>query len=200
MPGLRRRGSNAWAKCPLHRERTPSFHVTLKNLLWYCHGCGVGGDAIDLVMRLHHFSFRQAAIYLGAWAEAVSEDDRRRIERERRERDQTRVERDRYDQVERALLRRNRNRLHILERLVRSLAQFLTTFDPASREADECWELMRLAHEFIRERAAAYTLLAFGSESQRRAFVSGHDGQILDEVLSVGFVVDDYGHRRELLL
>lgn len=40
-----------WACCPLHGERTPSFHVYIRNARWAfkCHGCGAGGDALDFL-------------------------------------------------------------------------------------------------------------------------------------------------------
>src|ERR1700674_3236275 len=94
LPGLKRRGERLWATCPFHEDRRASFQITLGNLLYYCFGCGVGGDVVDLVMRLRNMSFRDAAIYLGAWAEAVTPDDHQRIARECRERDRARQERE----------------------------------------------------------------------------------------------------------
>lgn len=38
--------------CPLHKEKTPSFSVEPSQGLFYCFGCGVGGDAIKLHMLL----------------------------------------------------------------------------------------------------------------------------------------------------
>ena len=41
------------ALCPLHDERTPSFHVDAELQVWYCFGaCGRGGDVIELVRLL----------------------------------------------------------------------------------------------------------------------------------------------------
>lgn len=37
--------------CPFHKEKTPSFHVDTSNGLYYCFGCGAGGDAIKLHME-----------------------------------------------------------------------------------------------------------------------------------------------------
>jgi DNA primase len=52
--------------CPLHRETRPSFYVNRRKQVFYCHGCGQGGDLIRLVERLHGISFRQALARLGA--------------------------------------------------------------------------------------------------------------------------------------
>jgi DNA primase len=35
--------------CPLHSETRPSFYVNARKNLFYCHGCGQGGDLIRLV-------------------------------------------------------------------------------------------------------------------------------------------------------
>lgn len=45
--------------CPFHNEKTPSLHVSKKNL-WYCFGCNEGGSAITLIMRKHKLTLRQA--------------------------------------------------------------------------------------------------------------------------------------------
>ncbi|NOY58268.1 MAG: hypothetical protein GXO75_04940 [Calditrichaeota bacterium] len=41
-----------WALCPLHEEDTPSFHMNAETGLWYCHGCGQGGNAFQLVKNV----------------------------------------------------------------------------------------------------------------------------------------------------
>ena len=46
--------------CPFHDERSPSFHVSPAKGLWYCFGCGEGGDTIDFVMRTDGVTFAEA--------------------------------------------------------------------------------------------------------------------------------------------
>ena len=46
--------------CPFHDERSPSFQVSAAKGLWYCFGCGEGGDTIDFVMRIDALSFAEA--------------------------------------------------------------------------------------------------------------------------------------------
>ena len=47
---LERKGRDYQGVCPLHKEKTPSFHVDPDKGLFYCFGCGAGGDAIKLHM------------------------------------------------------------------------------------------------------------------------------------------------------
>lgn len=53
-------GGSMKGLCPFHEERTPSFHVTPARGLWYCFGCGDGGDVISFLERIEHISFAEA--------------------------------------------------------------------------------------------------------------------------------------------
>jgi len=46
--------------CPLHEETRPSFYVNTRKNVFYCHGCGRGGDLIRFVQLSRHLSFRQS--------------------------------------------------------------------------------------------------------------------------------------------
>lgn len=50
--------------CPLHRETQPSFYVNAHKNLFYCHGCGRGGDLIRFVELAQGLSFRESIAYL----------------------------------------------------------------------------------------------------------------------------------------
>ena len=50
--------------CSLHPETRPSFHVNARKNLFYCHGCGEGGDLIRLVQLSRRLSFGQTLTYL----------------------------------------------------------------------------------------------------------------------------------------
>lgn len=50
--------------CPLHRETRPSFYVNAHKNLFYCHGCGRGGDLIRFVELSRGLSFRQSVAQL----------------------------------------------------------------------------------------------------------------------------------------
>lgn len=57
---LRKQGNSYVARCPFHDDKTPSFHVTPENGLFYCFGCGVGGDLFSFVMKIDGLDFPQA--------------------------------------------------------------------------------------------------------------------------------------------
>jgi DNA primase len=61
---LRRVGNRHMGLCPFHREKTPSFQVDASNGLFYCFGCGAGGDVITFTMRHWNLDFREAVKYL----------------------------------------------------------------------------------------------------------------------------------------
>jgi DNA primase len=50
-------GGNLKGLCPFHDEKTPSFTVSPARNVWFCHGCGAGGDAIKFLMDAEHLSF-----------------------------------------------------------------------------------------------------------------------------------------------
>jgi DNA primase len=51
MTRLQRRGRRYLGLCPFHKEKSPSFSVDADAGLYYCFGCGAGGDAIGLYMQ-----------------------------------------------------------------------------------------------------------------------------------------------------
>src|SRR4051794_33486931 len=50
-------GGNLKGLCPFHDEKTPSFTVSPARNVYFCHGCGSGGDAIKFLMDADHLSF-----------------------------------------------------------------------------------------------------------------------------------------------
>src|SRR3954454_22948442 len=54
--------------CPFHDEKTPSFTVAGDRNVYYCHGCGSGGDAIRFVMETDHLTFVESVERLAARA------------------------------------------------------------------------------------------------------------------------------------
>ena len=61
---LTRRGSNYFGLCPFHNEKTPSFSVTPSRQMYYCFGCGHGGNVFTFVMEYENYTFREALEFL----------------------------------------------------------------------------------------------------------------------------------------
>jgi DNA primase len=57
---LRKRGKNYIGLCPFHAEKTPSFNVSPEKEMYYCFGCGKGGDIIKFVMEWEKASYVEA--------------------------------------------------------------------------------------------------------------------------------------------
>ncbi|WP_415912672.1 DNA primase [Neptuniibacter sp. QD37_11] len=51
---------NASACCPFHREKTPSFTVENEKGMYYCFGCGAGGNVFSFLMEHQSLKFREA--------------------------------------------------------------------------------------------------------------------------------------------
>ena len=61
-------GGNLKGLCPFHDEKTPSFTVAPARNVYYCHGCGQGGDAIKFLMDAEHLSFIESVERLASRA------------------------------------------------------------------------------------------------------------------------------------
>ena len=49
---LTRKGSSYFGLCPFHNEKTPSFSVTPSKQMYYCFGCGAGGNVFNFIMNM----------------------------------------------------------------------------------------------------------------------------------------------------
>ena len=57
---LKKVGGRYRGLCPFHTEKTPSFYVDPGKQLFYCFGCGTGGDAFKFLMLYEKVDFREA--------------------------------------------------------------------------------------------------------------------------------------------
>jgi DNA primase len=57
---LKKRGKNYLGLCPFHAEKDPSFTVTPQKQIFYCFGCGEGGNVIHFLMKHEKLSFPEA--------------------------------------------------------------------------------------------------------------------------------------------
>jgi DNA primase len=58
---LRRAGRNFLGLCPFHAEKTPSFTVSPEKQIYYCFGCGAGGNVFSFLMKQGGLTFPEAA-------------------------------------------------------------------------------------------------------------------------------------------
>ncbi|MCD8154114.1 MAG: DNA primase [Clostridiales bacterium] len=57
---LTRKGSNYFGLCPFHNEKSPSFSVSPSKQMYYCFGCGAGGNIFNFIMEYENLSFGEA--------------------------------------------------------------------------------------------------------------------------------------------
>ena len=61
---LTKKGNSYFGLCPFHNEKTPSFSVSDEKQMYYCFGCGAGGNVITFMMEKENMSFPEAMTYL----------------------------------------------------------------------------------------------------------------------------------------
>lgn len=57
---LKKKGSSYFGLCPFHNEKSPSFSVSGQKQMYYCFGCGAGGNVITFMMEYENMSFQEA--------------------------------------------------------------------------------------------------------------------------------------------
>lgn len=81
---LKKQGSSYMGLCPFHSEKSPSFSVTPHKQMFYCFGCGEGGNVFTFIMKYENFTFPEAVRFLAERAgitlpeEEMSEEARKK--------------------------------------------------------------------------------------------------------------------------
>lgn len=57
---LQKKGSTYFGLCPFHNEKTGSFSVSPNKQMYYCFGCGAGGNVFTFLMQYENFTFGEA--------------------------------------------------------------------------------------------------------------------------------------------
>ncbi len=57
---LQKKGSQYFGLCPFHNEKTGSFSVSPQKQMYYCFGCGAGGNAFSFLMNYENMTFKEA--------------------------------------------------------------------------------------------------------------------------------------------
>ena len=61
---LQKKGSSYFGLCPFHNEKSPSFSVSRGKQMYYCFGCGAGGNVFTFLMEYENYTFQEALKYL----------------------------------------------------------------------------------------------------------------------------------------
>ena len=61
---LQKKGSSYFGLCPFHNEKSPSFSVSREKQMYYCFGCGAGGNVFTFLMEYENYSFQETLKYL----------------------------------------------------------------------------------------------------------------------------------------
>ena len=61
---LQKKGSSYFGLCPFHNEKSPSFSVSRQKQMYYCFGCGAGGNVFTFLMEYENYSFLEALKFL----------------------------------------------------------------------------------------------------------------------------------------
>ena len=61
---LQKKGANYFGLCPFHNEKSPSFSVSPGKQMYYCFGCGAGGNVITFLMEYENYTFPEALKFL----------------------------------------------------------------------------------------------------------------------------------------
>lgn len=85
---MQRKGSSYFGLCPFHNEKSPSFSVSPNKQMYYCFGCGAGGNVITFLMEYENATFQEAVKMLAdragvALPEVEYSEEMRRLESRR---------------------------------------------------------------------------------------------------------------------
>ncbi len=87
---MQKKGSNYFGLCPFHSEKSPSFSVSASKQMYYCFGCGAGGNVFTFLMEYENYSFQEAIQFLAQRAGVALPE--REDSAQARERDNKRAE------------------------------------------------------------------------------------------------------------
>ncbi|MGN0376359.1 MAG: DNA primase [Suilimivivens sp.] len=61
---IQKKGSSYFGLCPFHNEKSPSFSVSQSKQMYYCFGCGAGGNVFTFIMEYENYTFQEAIKFL----------------------------------------------------------------------------------------------------------------------------------------
>jgi len=184
--------------------------VAVRQEVWNCHRCQVGGDIFTLIERAQDVDFRSALKCLASLARVelparMTPDERRRLAKQEAQHKRIGRAAVRLDVLESELRWGYRDLIHRCQQkhdqVARRLAQ-LRDGEPEHRpgETEGCWAWMATLLLIARQAVAAYSLLSFGSALDRAVFTLRPEMRLpmIEQALVAG-VVDDDGRRMEVM-
>lgn len=168
---LQKKGANYFGLCPFHNEKSPSFSVSPQKQMYYCFGCGAGGNVISFVMQYENISFPEALKLLAQRA-GITLPDVAYSEEERKAHDMKEV-----------LLEVNRLAANYFYHML---------YAPEGKRAHEYLTGRKLSEETIRHFGLGYTGRKPG-ELYRYLKEKGYDDAVLKE--SGLFTIEEKGAR-----
>ena len=89
---LKKRGKDYLGLCPFHDEKTPSFSVSPVKQMYYCFGCGAGGNAFKFLMELGKRSFSDVVLDLArryqVSVQTLAPEEKQELQRQLSQREQ----------------------------------------------------------------------------------------------------------------
>lgn len=86
---LQKKGSSYFGLCPFHNEKSPSFSVSPNKQMYYCFGCGAGGNVFTFIMEYENQTFPEAMKTLaeraGVTLPEVELTEEQKVERNKRQ-------------------------------------------------------------------------------------------------------------------
>jgi DNA primase len=76
---LKKSGTNYFACCPFHNEKTPSFSINSKQQFFHCFGCGESGNAIGFIIKYYGYDFVEAVKYLARQCGVTIEESQQKF-------------------------------------------------------------------------------------------------------------------------
>ena len=61
---IQKKGASYFGLCPFHNEKSPSFSVSGSKQMYYCFGCGAGGNVFTFIMKYENYTFAEAVKFL----------------------------------------------------------------------------------------------------------------------------------------
>ena len=94
---LKKKGSSYFGLCPFHNEKSPSFSVSRDKQMYYCFGCGAGGNVYTFLMEYENFSFPEAVRFLAERSgmelpeEELDDEEKRKMDEKARLREMNKL-------------------------------------------------------------------------------------------------------------